>query len=135
MDHSRALAHYSNMARMAAGQARWDNAAPEEDDFLDDDAMTKEEAADAARDELLATPGAVAQWLAKTTNKAHGWMPNAVDPEAHIHDLTDVQVVAMLFNGNRAQTIQARDELRQRFIKAEAAQIKERADELLKEGA
>lgn len=134
MDHSRALAHYTNLARMAAGQARWDNAAPEED-FLDDDAMTEEEAEDAARDELLAIPGTVTQWLAKATDKAHGWIPVEVDPEAHIPDLTDVQVVAMLFNGNHAQTIQARDELRQRFIRAEAAQIKARAKELLKEGA
>lgn len=135
MDHSRALAHYSNMARAAAAQAAWDNATPEEDFLDDDDAMTEDEARDLARDELLATPGTVAQWLAKAADKAHGWIPNAVDADAHLPDLTEAQLVAMLFNGDRAQTIQARDELRQRFLKAEAAQIKERASEILKEEA
>lgn len=129
MDTASERAHYS---AMAAAQAAFDNRLPPDED-LDDDALTLEECQDIARDELQATPAWVADWLDKACDTPQGWSVLRVDHDAHFPGLSVAQLVAVLFNGTVTQTIQARDELRQRLLAAEKAWIDERAAELFAE--
>lgn len=134
MHHARALAHYSNMARMAAAQRGYDNQAEPENDG-DPDALTELEAEAEALTELMSTPASFAQWLAKATDTPDGWR-SAAPPQTNIGPAsTDVEVVRYWLLGSVYDVDAARRELQRRFAAFEAHEVAKRAADLMRGAA
>lgn len=126
----------------AFDEARYAEAAAYYDD---DDRLTPEQAAEDAEDELLSTPAVVADTLARLCDP--GWdTPGAArpgcdpidvrtlcQPELDADVLSAHELLAVAMTGRRDEALRALLALRDRVRDALAADIKERAAEMLAE--
>lgn len=122
---------HNNAAAFAAGQAAWDNAAP---DYADDGAYDDQTARDQAIAELLTTAEPAADWIAKACDYDQGRAPiNTLHIGGHaILECTSVPVLlALILNGTAQQQVRAADRLAYLYRTAETPWIAQRAAELL----
>lgn len=138
--------------QMAAAQARYDAMEPPEffSDDSDDETLTEEQADEQARAEVMGTPEAFADTLAKLA--APVWSPGSAireNPGSQVHDVDALcntmprsetvaanllqthELVAILALGDDRHALAALSELRFRVAAAMAGDIKKRAAELL----
>jgi len=103
----------------------------------DDDRLTPAQAHDEATDQILSFAESVADWLAKACDCDEGRLP------LDVRDLEPLQIiegspamlVAVLMHGDNSQVLRAVHKLRELAAKNFAAEINERAAELLAEVA
>lgn len=112
-------------------QSRWDNMAPPEPDEIPQ--QTIDSALDDARDEFLTDTFATSMWLCDNLKQAEG-DSTFTDGFWHLDmsNATIDQLWALILTGSNDQCLHARMELRDRMCKSSAADIKARADALLR---
>lgn len=108
---------------MSSRDPRWDG-----DEFI-----TEDDAVDIAREEALASPYLLAEWLEQSIDRNTECDPIEVDKLAHLPELRVGQLLVMLFAGQR--TAEVIDELQDRYLADEnvKAGVEFRAADLQKE--
>lgn len=98
-----------------------------------DDYMTLDEALDAATEEMMSSPYAVAFWLGEQIQDV-----SIVDVDAvtdHLPDASVNELLTMIMAGDSEQIVAAAYELRERFKGGSKGDIADRAHELMKEAS
>jgi hypothetical protein len=98
-----------------------------------EETLTAEQAHDEATDQILSFAESVADWMAKACDCEEGRLPldvSALEPLQIIEGLPAL-LVAVLMNGDNSQVLRAVYRLREMAAKNFAAEIDERAAELL----
>ena len=101
-----------------------------------DEVMTADEARGEAIDQVLSYAESVADWLAKGCDSTEGRTPISVGDVSALHPLQIIDgspalLVAVLMHGDNTQVLRAVHKLRELAAKFFAAEIDERAGELL----
>ncbi len=129
------LSHYSAQAALASDAALYGPHLqhPLDPRTPDDDGMSEAEADDMATEEFVRTPCNVTFWLEhQCGDKTEPAQMGSETIWTITHSSEVPRLLALVFDGNNAQIINAAKRLRELYVAAHASEISARAAEILK---